>query len=134
MKHDEFVAEVQRRAHLGSLDEAIRAAGATLETLGERLPDEEAHILARELPPGLKQYVAGALNGQDFDLDEFFNRVAAREGVDVDAATYRARVVMAVLRNAISPGTLAKLLNRLPGDHSSLIGGVGKGHAPGGRR
>ncbi len=134
MKYDEFVAEVQRRAHLDSMDRAVEVIGATLETLGERLPDEEARVLAGELPPGLGRYVNQAVHGQDFDLDEFFTRVAAREGADVDAATYRARVTMAVLRNAISPGTLAKVLRRLPGDHNALIGGVGKGHAPGGRR
>ncbi len=134
MKYDEFVAEVQHRGHLDSLDEAARAIGATLETLGERLPDEEAHVLAMELPPGLGRYLVEAMNGQDFDLDEFFNRVAVREDVDVDVATNHARIVMVVLRNAVSPGTLAKVLNRLPGDHSSLIGGIGKGHVPGGRR
>jgi uncharacterized protein (DUF2267 family) len=134
MKYDEFVGEVQRRAHLVTLDDAVKATGATLETLAERLPYEEARILAGELPHGLRHYVAQAATDQDFGLDEFFNRVAAREDADVDAATLHARVVMAVLRNAISPGTLAKVLNRLPGDHNALIGGIGKAHAPGGRR
>ncbi len=42
MKYNEFIAQVQRRAHLDTRDEAELAAGAVFVTLAERLAGGEA--------------------------------------------------------------------------------------------
>jgi uncharacterized protein (DUF2267 family) len=39
MQHDEFIGQVQNRAKLPSRGEAEGATRATLETLGERIPE-----------------------------------------------------------------------------------------------
>lgn len=134
MKYDDFVAQVRSRAALASADEAVRAIGATLETLGERLFAEDAHRLAEELPPELGRYLEQATSGQEFDADDFFTRVSDREGVDISEATAHARVVLEVLRRAVSPGVIDRVHARLREQYNSLFLGVGKGHVPGGRR
>lgn len=134
MKLDEFVAQVQQRVYLDSPEAAMNAIGATLETLGERLPWEEAHGLAEQLPPELGRYLDQAMGPQEFDLDDFFTRVSFREGVDLAEATPHALAVMEVLKEAVSPGMIGKLRHRLPEEYHSLFAGVGRGHVPGGRR
>jgi uncharacterized protein (DUF2267 family) len=46
MRHDEFIGHVQQRARLSSRGDAERASRATLETLGERVPEGLADNLA----------------------------------------------------------------------------------------
>jgi uncharacterized protein (DUF2267 family) len=46
MKYNEFVGQVQLRARLSSLDEAVGAVRATLTVLGQRLSGGEASDLA----------------------------------------------------------------------------------------
>ena len=134
MRYDDFVAHVQSRAALASADEAVRAIGATLRTLGERLLAEDAHRLAEELPPELGRYLEEVASGQEFDTDGFFARVSEREGVDISEATDHARVVLEVLRRAVPPGVIDRVQTRLRGQYGPLFLGVGKGHTPGGRR
>ena len=134
MKYEEFVAQVQDRADLDSPDVARRAIAAALETLGERLLAEDAHRLAEELPPELGRYVEDAETGQQFDVDDFFTRVSYREGTDISLATDHARIVLGLLRRAVSPGVMSRIHARLEKQYDSLFRGIGKGHRPGGRR
>ncbi len=96
MKYDEFVAQVQRRADLKTKDEAVQAIQATLETLGERLTGGEAKDLAAQLPPEIATYLQQPLagSGVPFTLDDFFMRVAEREGCELAEATFNARVIL----------------------------------------
>jgi uncharacterized protein (DUF2267 family) len=123
MKHDEFIGQVQHRAALGSRGDAERAAHATLETLGERLAGGEAKDLASQLPPELGDYVLSGLAGigDRFSLDEFFQRVAIREGVSPADAAFHARAVASVLREAVSIGELSDMLAQLPDDYLRLF-------------
>ena len=52
----EFLEVVEREADVAPPD-AMRAVHATLETLGERISGGEAHDLAGQLPPELRQLV-----------------------------------------------------------------------------
>ncbi len=130
MKYNQFVAGVQDRPLLDSPEEAVRAIGASLETLGERLPPDEAHSLAEQLPPELGRYLEQAAGGQNFDLDEFYTRVSERQGVDISEGTACAQVVMEVLAEPVSPGVLGMVLHRPSGEYNSLFGGASKGGCP----
>lgn len=50
MKYDEFIKHVQSFSQVDSLDEVKRAVRATLQTLAERIPGNEASKLAEQLP------------------------------------------------------------------------------------
>ncbi len=128
MRFEQFVGQVQNRARLGSEGEALRAIHATLETLGERLYGGEAHNLAAQLPQEIGQYLEQAVVNESFDLDEFFKRVALREGIDLPDSVYHARVVIDMLKEAVSPGIIAKVLDQLPDEYDRLfeVGAQGK--------
>lgn len=132
MIYDQFVGQVQHRARLGSLGDAVRAVRATLETLGERLDPGETRDLASQLPQEIGYYlfVGATLSGgrQKFSLDEFFQRIALRELTDLPVAIYHARVVFEVMRDAVSPGEMRDVLGELPSEFRALIlsGSVGK--------
>ena len=62
-----------------------------------------------------------------FNLDEFFNRVTDREGVDKPEAVFHARAVLEVLQEAVSPGQIEQIRHQLPGDYFPLFSGS-QGH------
>ena len=116
MRYDEFLGHVQHRARLGSRGEAERATRATLETLAERLVGGEAHDLAAQLPPELARtlQLLDAGIGAKLTLDEFFELVSEREGVELEEATLHARVVIGVLTEAVSMGEIKDVRVQLP--------------------
>lgn len=130
MQFDEFVGEVQHLARLGSTGNAVRATAATLETLGERLHGDEADNLGAQLPYALAAYLRLARRKETFGLDEFFQRVAKREGsgVDLPDAAHHARVVVTVLEKAVTPGEWADAKAQLPDEWNALFeaGATGK--------
>lgn len=124
MKYHEFIAEVRRRASLGSDEEAEEAARATLGTLAERLAGGEPHDLASQLPEELAGYVRyeGEQQSDPFSLEEFYRRVAQKEGTEVADASRHARVVMEVVREAVTPGELDDVRSQLPAEYGPLFG------------
>lgn len=84
MQHDEFIGQVQHRAQLPSRGDAERMARGTLETLGERIPEQLAAHLASQLPHEIGEHLrrtvtmGGAGTGERFDRSEFLARVAQR--------------------------------------------------------
>lgn len=123
MKHDEFIGQVQHRARLSSRGDAEVATRATLETLAERLAGGEADDLASQLPRGIAQYLRTGLagEGQRFSVEELFQRVSQREGVNLPKAIYHARAVIAVLYEAVSPGEMADVRAQLPAEFVRLF-------------
>lgn len=109
MRHDEFIGQVQNRAKLPDRGEA---AGATLETLGERIPEPLAANLASQLPREI---------GEHLNRDEFIRRVAQRGHTDEPQATYHSRVVLEVLGEATTGGSMDKIREPLPGDLRVLV-------------
>jgi uncharacterized protein (DUF2267 family) len=124
MSHDSesFISLVQRKAGL-SREDAERATRATLQTLGDRLARGEAQDLADELPDDLAPLVATATaDAQPFDVDEFFRRVAAAEGIDdLEAAERHARAVFDALGRVLSDREVADMIAQLPRDYRPLI-------------
>jgi len=132
LKYDEFIAQVRHRAGLGSHAEAERATRATLETLAERLAGGEAHDLASQLPPELARSLEApdAGIGAKLTLDEFFELVSEREGVDLPDATFHARVVIGVLTEAVSLGEIQDVRVQLPAAFAQLFNVANEGDLP----
>lgn len=124
MKYDEFIKAVQDRGHMESREEAERATRATLQTLAERLAGGEPQDLASQLPPELAEQMRyeGEETSQRLSLDEFFERVSERDGdVDLPRAVYHARVVMAVLQDAVTQGVIDDVRSQLPAEFETLF-------------
>lgn len=120
MQHDTFIGQVQARAKLPSRGAAEAVTRATLETLGERIPEQLAEHVAAQLPREIGEHLrrtevfSGAGSGERFDLKEFLDRVSARGGLDESQAAYSSRVVMEVLREATQGGQMDKVRDALP--------------------
>jgi uncharacterized protein (DUF2267 family) len=120
MDYDDFIATVQREAHLQH-DDAMRAIRAALTTLAERLSGGEARDIAQELPPELRPLLKDGSRAHPFDLDEFLRRVAEREGVDETVAAGHARAVFAALGRAVSRQELEDMASELPDEFQPLV-------------
>ena len=121
MNHDEFVGQVQHRAHLPSRGDAELIIRATFETLGERLMSESAQHVAAQLPPELGRHLEGH-KFEHLSLHDFNARVAEREHADIEKAAFHARCVLDTLRTAISPGAVRKIRLQLPEEFQPLLG------------
>ena len=121
MQYEEFVGEVQNRARLGSEGEAVRAIRATLATLAERLPKDEAEHLAAQLPPGIGSYLQETNGSERFTLNHFFERVATREPADLADAVHHARAVISVLNEAVTAGQIEQVRNTLSDEFNPLF-------------
>lgn len=131
MKYDEFLTEVEHRADLGH-EQAEGAIRATLETLGERLPENERKGLAAQLPATLEAYLLHPQSaGQNFSLDDFFKHVSEREGMPLAEATYQARIIIALLSEIVSMGEIEKVRSQLPSDFRQLFEVENEGQVPG---
>src|SRR3989454_11961346 len=132
LKYDEFIGQVRHRAGLGSHAEAELATRATLETLAERLAGGEAHDLASQLSPELARYLElpDAGIAAKLTLDEFFELVSEREGVDLPDATFHARVVIGALTEAVSIGEIQDVRVQLPAAFAQLFNVENVGDLP----
>ncbi len=120
MNHDEFVGQVQHRAHLPSRGDAETIIRATFETLGERLQPRAAAHVAAQLPPELGRHLQDR-TFEHLSVHDFCERVAEREHADVKKAVFHARCVYDTMRDAISPGTVRKVERQLPAEFLGLL-------------
>jgi uncharacterized protein (DUF2267 family) len=132
MKAPEIVKLVMHRANIGSRTEAENAIRSTLETLSEHLTEGGAHNLASQLPEELAVYLQQPSSGiaDRFSLDEFFARVSQREGVGLQDATLHARVVAAVVAEAVTAGELENVRSQLSPDLAQLLNVQNEGELP----
>ncbi|MFB6122423.1 MAG: DUF2267 domain-containing protein [Haloferacaceae archaeon] len=121
MDFSEFVGQVQHRLELSGEGEAVRAARATLTTLGERLQAGEADDLASSLPMEIDRFLREAESGQRFGYDEFIDRVSEREGVDRADAVYHAKVVVGLVGEVTQVTEMRQVENQLPADFGDLF-------------
>ncbi|HEY6738199.1 MAG TPA: DUF2267 domain-containing protein [Actinopolymorphaceae bacterium] len=136
VQHDHFIGQVQARARLASRGEAESATRATLETLGERIPEGLAERLAGQLPREIAEHLrrtevlGGSGSGERFDRHEFIDRVANRagNGVDPPRAAYLARVVFEVVDDATEGRVIQHVTDSLPDDLSQLLTAGSTGH------
>ena len=122
MDYHHFIGQVQHRARVASQQDAVRAIRATFETLSERLSGSEAENLAAQLPREVGFYLRKeTADAESFDLNEFFRRVGERESLEMPIAIHHARVVLGVLRDAVTPGLIDKVKAQLPDEFDRLF-------------
>jgi uncharacterized protein (DUF2267 family) len=123
---DTFVSRVAERAG-GDRDRARREIDAVLETLAERIAGGEVDDLIDRLPmalhPPLKRG-RDATGGQAkaMRLEQFLQRVAEREGVDLAHAVVDARAVFGVLRETVGED-FRDVTVQLPDDYVRVLAG-----------
>jgi uncharacterized protein (DUF2267 family) len=120
MEDDEFFERVQQQARLSGRGDTEHACRATLETLGEWVPEALADSIAVQLPREIGDHLRRsgehASTGEQFGRADFVPRVAARAGVSADQAADIARAVMDALTAATEGGLMAKVTETLPPD------------------
>ena len=124
MQTHEFYA---RTRELGGFDDNARAkavVAATLSTLAERLPAEEAKDLAAQLPEEIAAFFAqappmGEVN--KMHAEAFFSTIGERLNVNPEEGRRVAETVTRVLREAISAGELRHVWQMMPGDLRPLL-------------
>jgi uncharacterized protein (DUF2267 family) len=122
MQFDDFITRVQEQARLDTRDESIRITRAVLETLGERLDRKVRNGLEAQLPNELKDFLLARVEHSDqYDLQEFYNRIGARADLKYGDATERTRQVIAVLREAVPGGEIEDILEDLPPEYGKLF-------------
>lgn len=122
MEYEAFLARVSELGGLPKRDEAVRATAATLGVLGERLVAGEIRILMMDLPSQLSALLSRqAPHGGEFDVDTFYQRVAAREGTTPGQALEHAQVVCEVLAANLSEEHRHRLVAHLPDDWRELF-------------
>jgi uncharacterized protein (DUF2267 family) len=125
MKGEQFIAEVRNLAELDTNEDAEKAIRATLETLRERLAGNEPADLAAQLPQEIAPYVEGTGGREAFSVEEFYDRVAHKEGIESEEAIKRARAVATVLQTAVTGGALEDVRSQLGNDFEELFGQTG---------
>jgi uncharacterized protein (DUF2267 family) len=98
IEYHKFIGEVQNRARLPTIGDAVKAIRATLEVLGQRLHGGQADDLAAQLPSEIGVYLKQTGESAAFDLDEFSDRVSKREDVDLQDAVYHSPAVISIDR------------------------------------
>jgi uncharacterized protein (DUF2267 family) len=116
MNFDEFTGQLQHRLGTPGTGQTVRAARATLSTLGSRIPEGAAEDLAASLPMEIDWYLTGAVHehGQRFDWREFVQRVAEIEGTEPQDAAYHAQIVIDLVAELVPPSDLEDLRGMLP--------------------
>ena len=103
MQFDDFITRVQEQARLNTREEAIALTRAVLETLGERLDRKVRNGIEAQLPNDLKEFLlAREGQGDQYSLEEFYNRIGARADLNYADATARTREVIGSCRSAVT--------------------------------
>ncbi|MBA2950564.1 DUF2267 domain-containing protein [Streptomyces himalayensis] len=138
MQHDEFIGQVQARARLDSRGAAEAATRATLETLAERIPAGLSENVAAQLPQEIGEHMRRVETSPDHPVtgvrmtrQEFFDRVARREGKDVPKAVHDARSVIEVVGDAVQGGVTDKIRTSLDDELATVLFAGSTGTAPG---
>ena len=122
MQFDDFITRVQEQARLDTREESIRITRVVLETLGERLDRKVRNGLEAQLPNELKDFLLARVEHSDqYDLQEFYNRVGARADLTAREATERTKQVVAVLREAVPGGEIEDILEDLSPEYGELF-------------
>ena len=81
--------------------------------------------MAAQLPPEIVPFVEGTGGGESFPAQEFYDRVAKKEGVEGEEAIRYARAVATVVQTAVSGGALEDARSQLGNDYGELFGQTG---------
>ena len=124
MDYETVIGEVQNRAGLPSREDALTVTRTTLELLGERLESGEATNLGAQLSEEIGRHLDKTSDVERFSWDEFVDRLMDRGDYTSDergTAVHHARIVLAVVDEAVSEGEMTDVRNQLPDDYDELF-------------
>lgn len=121
MELQPFIEDIRARAGLLTREEAIGAAEATLETLGEVIKGGDREDVARDLPESLSGALERNPPGQLLDPDEFYERVTEREKQGRGIAVAHAEAVCRALSQALNSEQRSKLRLMVPEEFRYLF-------------
>ncbi|WP_436347213.1 DUF2267 domain-containing protein [Natronorubrum sp. FCH18a] len=134
--YTDFIGEVQHRIEAGTQAEAVRTTRAVLETIGERVDEGGATDIASPLPTEIDRYLLQVDHSDNFDFDEFVERVMARmnyedldletdygrpSGVDEPDAVFRIKAVVALLSETVPGGVIANVEQQFPEEFDEMF-------------
>jgi uncharacterized protein (DUF2267 family) len=127
LSFDEFLDRVAERAGLDR-DRARRATEAVLEVLAMRVTAGQMEDLRPYLPYELRPALDRGLSRSGgralrLSLNVFLDEITQREGVSREEAAAHARVVLDVLREAVSDKEFGDMIAQLPKEYRTLIEG-----------
>lgn len=126
VNYEAFIQKVESRSDLDSRKEAVTAADATLQTLGQRISRGEATNLAKRLPDELADSVTtnDAESAEEFSADVFVERVQTYEQehttLDAAHAEQHVQAVLESLSEEINRNEWHNVQSQLPSDYGSL--------------
>lgn len=109
MEHHEFIGQVPARARLDSPGAAETATRATLETLGERIPEGLATNIGSQLPVEIGRHL------------EQEHTECQTAGVELPDAAFHSRAVMSVVAEAITGSGVDRLKDALTPEWEPLF-------------
>jgi uncharacterized protein (DUF2267 family) len=123
VEYTEFITHVQSLAQSNSREEAENATRATLATLKELIPGDEAQELAKEIPQELSECLQKQETeaSESFRLQEFIERTSQKENIEPTTTAMHVRAVFAVLQNAIAPEKFKKFHTYFSHDYEELF-------------
>lgn len=121
MQYQEFIDQVQHRARLTGSEAAEKATKATLETLAERLFGNEPEHISSQLPEGISRFLNGKKNKTKYSITEFLERISEREEVELPDSVFHAKIVLDVLKDAVSKGEIEHIRDQLPQEFYRLF-------------
>src|SRR5215203_4333028 len=99
----------------------IRQYRLPYRPLASALPVERPET-SEQLPGKLQAPLQQADEAaEDFSIEEFFQRVAEREGLDINKARNDVPAVMTVLREALTQGALDDVMAQLPANFNERL-------------
>ena len=121
MNYQDFMGQVQHRAHLPDMGAAVKATRVVLQALGARIQDQEREHLAAQLPEEIGYYLKQVNTFQKYDLQEFYDMVSRAEGVEVRDAMHHAKAVATTMVDAVSAGESRHIGVQLPPEYADLF-------------
>jgi uncharacterized protein (DUF2267 family) len=112
--HAELLSRVERWGALTRRRDAVRALAATLRALREGLLEDEAALLARDLPPRLARIVRDGSHTGHLTLPQFYRRVAGHERLGPGFPVEHAQAACEALASLLPEPTVRRLRMALP--------------------
>lgn len=129
MQYPEFIHEAKAQLGVQSEEEVLNITRAFLHTLTEHLAGNAADNLGAQLPAPLLDIIREISpeqrdQGERFKLDEFYQRVADKLGVDNETGQRYTQQFMQVFGRMVTEGELHKINVTLSDDYAPLFEGI----------
>ncbi len=134
MNYEIFMQRVMRRTGIEDEVFAQKVVVATLEVLGQRLPEVNLEVVAAQLPALFEEALWSVSAYERFEPEYFYEQVGRRTGVETRFALEHAQVVCQVLAEALNAQGRTHLCMHLPERWCALFTRREHSHPPGEKR